>query len=384
MTNPHVADSPLGSGAWDGTTQHAPQKLPETAEFAGFWRRAWSDLITTLLWIAAAAAVTGVIVAITQAIGSQGTRAITIGGGVAAGVASTLCLYVIAAKPLSTSGATWGMRELGLRIHRAGDARPPTLAAATLRTALDGLPAIVAGALPYAVVLTNDRHVERISYVALIAAIAIRMIGVLWMLVNERRQTTWDVVARTTVTAEREPSWWAVAAFVVAATVPYAAYLNVQWVGTRRIRSDYEHIASVGDVLALFGPAVPVLLVALVALGLATYALRSTTWATSRAGRGLARFAIIVSQSIPVLIILAGAFGGITRLVTDRQADSCSDERRDITRAVESFQTLNGTPPQSIDDVMGALYLDDDTLSDRWTLAGTVPAPIKTGVCAGS
>ncbi|MEZ5321466.1 MAG: RDD family protein [Microthrixaceae bacterium] len=397
-------------------------RLPhdEPSKPAGFWRRFWAHWLD--VWLAASAV--GTIQILLVWIGAVATDAFqhcsledgrnkcTASPAVlpASGAVTLLVTLVVLAfiliRPLSHSRPSFGMRQLGLRVvdnverHRVvhpalRGALPFTLA---LMSAL-GPTLFVAVTLVGGPFRDGDHYdgiVDVVSTVLLVATVVVGLVIVVdAVLVVTRRQSILDTVSSTTMVEYAEPSWLAMLSVLVSllCLAPFVVLMAAQFSDQRFItratrRPDLDLLLSslrvTGDpsghlgLVLLIG--IPVVFAAAVAIAVSRYAAREIRDSRPQlAGSKLAGMGMFLGV---VPILLTGFWLTTTVLnsrITRSDRRACGEERRLIEQAVQSFNSLNEKAPSSIDDLQGDIYLNDDTLADRWRLGPN--GPVAEGRC---
>ena len=338
--------------------------------YAGFWRRAWARGISILVWLVAMSIGTFAINALTLFLYDAAKVDAILVAGLAIDWAYGLTLaYLLFSRSLARHGATIGMRQMGLTIVLERTLGPISKGRAFRRSFVALIPFVFYSAASW-IVLFNPTSsvVALVSVVGLVLSLLI-VLGGLWMLVSDRRQTVWDIVGETVVLVEHEPSWLAVAEFVVGLMVPVAAGFTLVVIGVDRLQSEYQRLSGAGNAGRYLLYSVPAFLVALVAIVLGHVAVRSTRWEKNRlAGGGLARTGLVLGYAFPVVVLLVVSFGVLYRRVEDRQARSCAEERTAIVEAITSFQRLNGRYPTDVGQVSGSIYVNDTSIEPNWTI----------------
>lgn len=353
--------------------------------YAGFWRRFWARIVTsTVVSIVFTAGMAGILAATrwtydtlsTCDIDSSGRQYCTreplilLGGLIISWIFGVIVTHYLYTRRLVNKGYTTGMSQMGLVIRSTSHSPTVTKSQAFRRNLLALLPAWLGSACLWIPLYLPSNKAVAIALVAEGALIVLAVLGSLWNLLNERRQTVWDIVGDTVVMADREPSWIALSAFVVGCLVPYGIGVTTWLIGVQALRNNYDD-ASSGEwsVLKIVAALSPLAAVTLGAIILGHLGVRATSWETRRlAGRGLARTGMVLGYSVPALVVLSIVFSVIYTRFEENKRRSCTEVRKELVIAAESFRTLNGEYPASIGQISGSPYVIEEGLTDQWDL----------------
>lgn len=358
---------------------------PSVPELAGFWRRAWARVITGLFWAAVLQLGIYLITLLFRFIDSAAPNDLTLLGGLGVSFAyGVMVTYLIWSRPLSTRRGTVGMRQMGLSLRSTSRNPAISRAQAFRRSLLAVFPLFVASGSGWLLLYSPDDDAIVLALIIEAALVGLVVLGGLWMLVNPRRQTVWDLVGKTVVVSDREPSWIAVCALAAGVLVPSGAAVSLVVVGASRLQSEYRSLSGFGSAGRYLSYNIPTLVLSVATILLGHVAIRSTRWESHRhAGRGLARTALFLGYLFPVALVATLAFGAIYRQLEDRQVGSCSETRKEIGVAAESFRRLNGVYPVDISTMATGIYLDDPELSKFWTLTSSTSSGQPTFTLVG-
>lgn len=384
----HQAPSTAMAGEYDTTFGEASTR--GGPQYAGFWRRFWARFITgvmaSVILSLGYSVLLGATLWVYANVGTctanssgrqfcQREPVILLVGLVATWAFGLVASYYIWSRRLATNGGTVGMHQMGLRIRGAGEIEQIGKPQAFRRSLISLLPFVFSSGAGW--IILYEPSTSLLTLVGIINAglVAIIVLGGLWMLFSERRQTAWDLVGDTVVVVDREPSWVSLAAFLVGVLVPYGIALTLSLTGVSALRADYDDIAegawSVSRILAV---ALPVGAVALGAIILGHLGVRSTTWEARRlAGRGLARTGMLLGYSVPALVVGAIAFNVVYDRIESRKDRTCTEVRKELVLALESYKTLNGTYPTGLNEVLSPVYSNEPDASTTWEIELTTP-----------
>lgn len=369
-----------GAAADPYSTRVQPQEEPA---YAGFWRRFWargvtSVVTTTLLliglellgagssWLQGMIGCRQVANGLVYCTGSDALRWVTF--GLAVLFILTTAYWVIARRVILHS-ATTGMHQLGIKVVSTERDPRVTSKQAMLRSAPLLLLTLSWIIIPWRGLFTPDEDIVTILVVVQMALAGLMLLGGLVSLATEKRQTAWDLAAKTVVVVEREPSWFALLSLVFGLCIPSAMVATIVTASSSGIRDAIDDITG-GTVAAILTAVGPIALATLGAIVFGHIGLRATDWAGGRrAGRGMAGVGAFLGYLVPVGIVLMIVFSLLYEEIDEQRAGSCKEARAALDRAVSSFTVLNGRPPNDLDEIESSVYgLTNLKVGDRWEI----------------
>lgn len=382
--------APLGShdpGAYINPNRQGPV-------YAGFWRRAWARWITALassivlgtgyslilfgtFWIHQNTAVCTITTSGQQVCQRQGLFLLV--GLALTWIYGITVSYYMWSRRLATHGATIGMAQMGLSIKGSTTFGTISKGRAFRRSVIALLPAVFASGISWIFLFDPSENVLVIAYVGLGVLSVLVALGGLWMLVDAQRRTLWDIVGETIVVVDRDPSWFAVVALVFASLVPSAASLTFTLIGLEKLRDEFDDF-SAGDasIQRILVYVLPVALACIGAIVFGHLGVRATKWDARRlSGRGIAVAGTLVGYSVPALAVMSLLFSFLYTRLTEREARTCKETRKELEIAAASFKTLNGEDPPSIDALGLPIYMNDEELDADWKIASKVGGGIR-------
>ncbi|MCC6224881.1 MAG: RDD family protein [Microthrixaceae bacterium] len=215
---------------------------PAVLGYAGFWRRFWglhadsvlvqvATAIVNLIAFLILILIVGLDIQTCGPLGANGFHAgscglsegmmLALGGSVIS--VNLVVWYRVIPRAMGRDGATWGMHELGLRIHSEDTDSILGAGLALWRAILAGVFQVVptVAATVVFVLVSRDGELDG-SMVSswIVVVVALWLLPTCWSLFDSRRQTLYDKAVGSVVLSTHEVNWPAVAAWAFAFMVP--------------------------------------------------------------------------------------------------------------------------------------------------------------------
>lgn len=322
------------------------------APYSGYWRRAWSGLIDAYF----VGLIAGAVVLIVRLIGwfaidAVKTCRVQNGVPICAGgdwiewvvlsssvIASVFIWFLLIPRRMGRTGQTIGMAQMGIRAQVPETGATIGVASAVL-VYLVNQTAVVLGSVLFVVgIVTAADESLGLAPSGLLVLVGMTLVAVppaLMIVIDRRHQTLGDKAANTVVVDVDQPTWFGLAGL------------------------------SCG---VLFFPLLFPLAIIFGHIGL-----YQTRWTTKRrSGHAMALTGTLLGYAVPVAALVVYGLSFTTRRIETVNSKDCAAFRKELVVALDSFKTLNGVYPVTLERMAGYLYIGTQVDADKWKYA---PSP---------